>query len=74
MSVGLDREGLIDLRGGGNGGALGVAELYRPYLTLLARLKSADGCREGRRTDVVQDAFAEAARQFGRFRGSAGPS
>jgi RNA polymerase sigma-70 factor (ECF subfamily) len=71
----LDRESLLDRARGGDVGALGaLLELYRPYLTLLARLEV------GRRlqgkadpTDVVQDAFLEAARQFARFRGPGEP-
>ena len=51
-----------------------MLELYRPYLTLLARLEV------GRRlqgkadpTDVVQDVFLEAARHFPGFRGDSEP-
>jgi RNA polymerase sigma-70 factor, ECF subfamily len=77
MSVGheLDRERLLDRAGSGDAAALGVLlELYRPYLTLLARLEVGRTLR-GRadEAEVVQDAFADAARQFGQFRRSGEP-
>jgi RNA polymerase sigma-70 factor (ECF subfamily) len=70
-----ERELLLDRARCGDTDALGgLLELYRPYLSLLARLEV------GRRlqgkadvADVVQDAFLEAARQFDRFRGSGEP-
>jgi RNA polymerase sigma-70 factor (ECF subfamily) len=60
---------------GGDTAALGaLLEQYRAYLTLMARLEI------GRRlqgktdpTDVVQDAFLEAARCFHQFRGTTEP-
>lgn len=63
---------LLELARDGDHSALGqLLELYRGYLSLLARLQI------GRRlqgkvdaADLVQDTFLEAHRQFGRFRGS----
>jgi RNA polymerase sigma-70 factor (ECF subfamily) len=65
-------ERLLLLARGGDCAALGrLLEVYRGYLSLLARLQI------GRRlqgkvdaADLVQDTFLEAHRQFGRFRGS----
>jgi RNA polymerase sigma-70 factor (ECF subfamily) len=62
----------LQLAHGGDGAALGkLLELYRGYLSLLARLQI------GRRlqgkvdaADLVQDTFLEAHRHFGKFRGS----
>jgi RNA polymerase sigma-70 factor (ECF subfamily) len=70
-----DCEGLIAEARRGADGALGLLlERYRAYLTLLARLQV------GRRlqgkvdpADMVQEAFLEAARRFGSFRGSTEP-
>jgi RNA polymerase sigma-70 factor (ECF subfamily) len=67
-----DVEQLIALARSGEGAALGqLLELYRGYLSLLARLQI------GRRlqgkvdaADLVQDTFLEAHRHFGMFRGS----
>jgi RNA polymerase sigma-70 factor, ECF subfamily len=70
----LHTETLLALARDGNAAALGtLLERHRAYLHLLARLEV------GRRlqgkadpADLVQDAFAEAARQFAVFRGSTG--
>jgi RNA polymerase sigma-70 factor (ECF subfamily) len=67
-----DVEVLIALARGGDRAALGrLLELYRGYLSLLARLQI------GRRlqgkvdaADLVQDTFLEAHRHFSQFRGS----
>ncbi|HVA47071.1 MAG TPA: sigma-70 family RNA polymerase sigma factor [Pirellulales bacterium] len=67
-----DVEELLRLSRGGDSAALGqLLELYRGYLSLLARLQI------GRRlqgkvdaADLVQDTFLEAHRHFGQFRGS----
>src|SRR5262245_40989200 len=67
-----DPEQLIDLARAGDGAALGrLLELYRGFLTLLARVQI------GRRlkskvdaADLVQETFLEAHRHFGRFRGT----
>jgi len=70
-----DREDLLTRARAGDAGALGaLLELYRPYLTLLARLE-VDRRLQGKAdpADVVQDAFLDAARQFARFRGSGEP-
>ena len=65
-------EQLLESARGGDRVALGqLLELYRRYLTLLARLQI------GRRlqgkvdaADLVQDTFLEAHRHFARFRGT----
>jgi RNA polymerase sigma-70 factor (ECF subfamily) len=70
-----DLEQLLRLARSGEGPALGqLLERYRTYLTLLARLQI------GRRlqgkadpTDLVQDTFLEAHRNFGRFQGGTEP-
>jgi RNA polymerase sigma-70 factor (ECF subfamily) len=70
-----EREHLLARAQTGDAAALGeLLELYRPYLTLLARLHI------GRRlqgkadpTDMVQETFLEAARHFAGFRGSTEP-
>ena len=67
-----DREQLLDLARTGDDNALGrLLELYRAYLTLLARVQI------GRRLqgkadpgDMVQEAFLEATRHFAQFRGT----
>jgi RNA polymerase sigma-70 factor (ECF subfamily) len=67
-----DRESLIAQAKTGDAAALGtLLECYRPYLMLLARLEI------GRRlqgkadpTDLVQETFLEAVRQFSHFRGT----
>lgn len=71
----LDRDSLMGRARSGDTGALGqLLEVYRPYLTLLARLEVGRRLRgKADEADVVQDAFAEAARQFDRFRGSGEP-
>jgi RNA polymerase sigma-70 factor (ECF subfamily) len=69
---GPDVAQLLLLARTGDGPALGqLVELYRNYLTLLARLQL------GRRLqgkvdaeDLVQETFLEAHRQFGQFRGA----
>ena len=68
-------EELLALARGGDDAALGqLLERFRSYLTVLARVQI------GRRlqgkadpTDLVQEAFLEAARHFARFRGSTEP-
>jgi RNA polymerase sigma-70 factor (ECF subfamily) len=69
---GMDRDSLLERSRGGDVAALGaLLELYRPYLSLLARLeigRRLQGKADG--ADVVQDTFLEAARQFAQFRGS----
>lgn len=70
-----DRELLLNQARAGNLGVLGtLLELYRPYLTLLARLEIGRRLRgKTDETDVVQSVFVEAVRQFGRFRGTGEP-
>ena len=70
-----DREHLLELARTGEDSALGsLLELYRPYLTLLARLQI------GRRlqgkvdpADMVQETFLESSRHFAQFRGTTEP-
>jgi DNA-directed RNA polymerase specialized sigma24 family protein len=66
-----DPERLLRLARAGDGPALGqMLELYRNYLTLLARYQI--GRRlQGKvdRSDLVQETFLEAHRDFGQFRG-----
>jgi RNA polymerase sigma-70 factor (ECF subfamily) len=71
----IGRELLLDQAQGGDREALGaLLELYRPYLTLLARLEVGRRLRgKADEADVVQDAFTEAVRQFGQFRGCGEP-
>jgi RNA polymerase sigma-70 factor (ECF subfamily) len=72
QNAGPDPEQLLRLARGDDGFALGqLLELYRGYLSLLARLQI------GRRlqgkidaSDMVQETFLEAHRHFGRFRGT----
>src|SRR5262245_13698409 len=72
QSAGPDPEQLLRLARGDDGFALGqLLELYRGYLSLLARLQI------GRRlqakidaSDMVQEAFLEAHRHFGQFHGT----
>lgn len=68
-----DPERLVRLARGGDTAALGrLLELYRNYLTLLARVQIGRRLRgKVGSSDLVQDVFVEAARDFGRFRGSA---
>jgi RNA polymerase sigma-70 factor, ECF subfamily len=70
-----DRDLFLDQARAGNLGVLGaLLELYRPYLTLLARLEIGRRLRgKADESDVVQDVFVEAVRQFGRFRGTGEP-
>jgi RNA polymerase sigma-70 factor (ECF subfamily) len=71
-SSGPDLEHLLPLARTGDNDALGLLlEMYRSYLTLLARYQI------GRRlqgkvdaADVVQETFLEAHRDFGQFRGT----
>jgi RNA polymerase sigma-70 factor (ECF subfamily) len=71
-SAGSDPEHLVRLARAGSGHALGqLLELYRNYLSLLARLQI------GRRlqgkvdeADLVQETFLEAHRHFAQFRGT----
>ena len=68
----LDTEQLLALARAGDADALGrVLEHFRGYLTVLARIQI------GRRlqgkvddSDLIQDAFLEAHRHFGQFRGT----
>jgi RNA polymerase sigma-70 factor (ECF subfamily) len=70
-----DPEQLVRLARAGNGPALGqLLEQYRNYLAMLARLQI------GRRlqgkvdaSDLVQETFLEAYRDFGQFRGTTEP-
>lgn len=74
-NVSLTAEGLLQQAQAGDEGARGkLLELYRNYLTLLARSQI------GRRlqvkvdaADVVQDVFLEAHRHFPQFRGGTEP-
>lgn len=70
-----ERELLLAQARAGVAGALGeLLELYRPYLTLLARLEVGRRLRgKADETDVVQDVFVEATRQFHQLRGSTEP-
>jgi RNA polymerase sigma-70 factor, ECF subfamily len=73
MSAGgtLDPEKLLGLARSGDGLALGqLLELYRDYLALLARLqigKRLQGKVDA--SDLVQETFLKAHRDFGEFRG-----
>jgi RNA polymerase sigma-70 factor (ECF subfamily) len=62
---------LADARGGREDALGGLLELYRNYLTLLARTQI-DLHLQGRvsASDVVQETFLDACRDFVRFRGS----
>jgi RNA polymerase sigma-70 factor (ECF subfamily) len=67
-----DPEQLLAEARDGRAGALGdLLELYRNYLTLLARTQI-DMHLQGRASasDVVQETFLDACRDFARFRGS----
>jgi RNA polymerase sigma-70 factor (ECF subfamily) len=59
----------------GEGGSLGeLLELYRTYLTLLARVQIGRHLQgKADPTDVVQEAFLEAYRHFPGFRGTSEP-
>jgi RNA polymerase sigma-70 factor (ECF subfamily) len=65
-------EQLIRLARAGNGQALGqLLELYRNYLTLLARLQISRRLQSKvDATDLVQETFLKAHRHFGQFRGT----
>jgi RNA polymerase sigma-70 factor (ECF subfamily) len=65
-------EQLIRLARTGNGQALGqLLELYRNYLTLLARLQISRRLQSKiDATDLVQETFLKAHRCFGQFRGT----
>jgi RNA polymerase sigma-70 factor, ECF subfamily len=71
-AVRADPEELIRLARTGNGHALGqLLELYRNYLTLLARLQISRRLQSKvDATDLVQDTFLKAHRHFGQFRGT----
>jgi RNA polymerase sigma-70 factor (ECF subfamily) len=68
-------EQLLHAARGGRVDALGtLLEYYRPYLRLLAKLQVASRLRkELDASDVVQETFLDAARDFSRFRGSSEP-
>jgi len=66
-----DPEQMLRLARAGDGGALGrLFELYRNYLTLLARLQI-DRRLQGKvdASDLVQETFLKAHGNFGQFRG-----
>lgn len=65
-------EQMLDEARRGNTEALGkLLEYYRPYLRLLARLQVASRLqKELDASDVVQETFLDAARDFPQFRGS----
>jgi RNA polymerase sigma-70 factor (ECF subfamily) len=71
-AVHVDPEQLIRLARTGNGQALGqLLELYRNYLTLLARLQISRRLQSKiDATDLVQETFLKAHRHFGQFRGT----
>ena len=71
-SVGQHPEQMLRLARAGDGEALGhLLELYRNYLTLLARLQI-DRRLQGKvdASDLVQEAFLKAHGNFGQFRGA----
>jgi RNA polymerase sigma-70 factor (ECF subfamily) len=71
-SVGPDPEKLLnDARDGAEQARGQLLELYRSYLTLLARIQI-DRRLRGKldASDVVQETFMEAHRDFGQFRGT----
>ena len=67
----LEPEGMLAHAKGGDPTALGqLLERYRRYLTLLARVQIGKAIRvKVGGSDVVQEAFLEAHRDFGAFRG-----
>ena len=71
-AVRVDPEQLIRLARTGNVHALGqLLELYRNYLTLLARLQISRRLQSKvDATDLVQETFLKAHRHFGQFRGT----
>jgi RNA polymerase sigma-70 factor, ECF subfamily len=74
-AVGVDPEQLIQLAQAGDGQALGqLLELFRNYLTLLARLQISRRLQSKvDATDLVQETFLKAHRHFGQFRGHTEP-
>jgi RNA polymerase sigma-70 factor (ECF subfamily) len=70
--MGTDRELLLAEAKGGDGAALGrLLDAYRQYLTLLARLQLDRTLRvKVGASDVVQETFLEAHRDFPAFRGA----
>src|SRR5207253_7457498 len=70
--VGVDPEQLIQTARSGDGQALGrLLELYRNYLTLLARLQISRRLQSKvDATDLVQETFLKAHRHFEQFRGN----
>lgn len=71
-AVRAEPERLIELARRGDGPALGqLLELYRNYLTLLARLQISRRLQSKvDATDLVQETFLKAHRHFGQFRGN----
>jgi RNA polymerase sigma-70 factor, ECF subfamily len=71
-STNLEPEQLLGLARAGDGSALGqLLELYRNYLALLARLQIGRRLqRKADASDLVQEAFLEAYRDFPQFRGT----
>jgi RNA polymerase sigma-70 factor (ECF subfamily) len=72
MAVMAEPENLLQQARAGDAAALGqLLELYRRYLTLLARLQIGQHL-QGKvgASDVVQEGFLEAHRNFARFRGT----
>ncbi len=71
-SSGREHEQLLVLARAGDGSALGqLLELYRSYLGILARLQIGQRLqRKVDASDVVQETFLEAARDFPQFRGT----
>jgi RNA polymerase sigma-70 factor (ECF subfamily) len=68
----LEPEQLLQEARGGDGATLGrLLEVYRRYLALLARVQIGRHL-QGKvdASDIVQETFLEAHRNFGRFRGS----
>ena len=67
-----DPEDLIQEARGGDAAALGrLLELYRRYLALLARVHIGQRLQgKADASDIVQEAFLQAHRNFGRFRGA----
>lgn len=68
----LEPEQLLDLARAGDGAARGgLLELYRNYLTLLARLHIGGRLQSKLdASDLVQETFLEAHRDFGQFQGT----
>jgi RNA polymerase sigma-70 factor (ECF subfamily) len=74
-AIGVDPEQLIQLARAGDGHALGqLLELFRNYLTLLARLQISRRLQSKvDANDLVQETFLKAHRHFGQFRGNTEP-